>query len=193
MNAAGIELLKSFEGCKLTAYRCPANVWTIGYGITTGAISGFKVVKGLTITEEKAEELLMVALQKYEAAVDKHVKVKLNANQRSALASFCYNIGVSGFARSSAVRVLNQDDYDAVPAKMALWNKAKGKVLRGLVRRRKAEGELFMRPPVAPFSPAPTPVPVPAPKSKLTQPVIIGALFMGLIAALWERILGLFQ
>lgn len=146
MNEKGMKLLKSFEGCKLKAYKDAAGVWTIGYGITTGAIKGVVVKAGMKINQNEAEKYLAQALQKYERAVEVRVKVLINENQKAALTSFCYNIGIGGFSSSSALKSLNLGDYDAVPAKMALWNQAGGKVLRGLVRRRAAEGELFLLP-----------------------------------------------
>lgn len=145
MNDKGMKLLKSFEGRRLKAYKDVAGVWTIGYGHTNAAGEP-KVTRGVIITEDKCEAILRRDLRQYELAVATHVKVLLNANQRAALVSFCYNVGIGGFARSSVLRVLNRSDYDAVPAKLALWNKAGGRVLKGLVRRRGAEGDLFMTP-----------------------------------------------
>ena len=82
----------------------------------------------------------------FESAINNYVKVELNQNQFDALVSFVYNIGISGFKTSSALKRLNLQDFKAVPERMKLWNKVKGKVSRGLVRRRAAEAKLFLLP-----------------------------------------------
>ncbi|MCC2110947.1 MAG: lysozyme [Hyphomicrobiales bacterium] len=142
---AGIDLIKRFEGLRLTAYLDAVGIRTIGYGHTSMAGSP-RVTAGMTITEPQAEAILLNDLKKYEKAVRHAVEVPLNDNQYAALVSFCYNVGPGNFRKSSALRYLNQGHYDQVPRRLALWNKAGGRVLRGLVRRRKAEGELFATP-----------------------------------------------
>lgn len=150
MNKAGLELTKKWEGCKLEAYLCPAGVWTIGYGTTTGAVPGVTVKKGMKITKQKAEDLLSTGMKRYEQAVRDSVKVNMTSNQSAALSVFTYNIGVAGFKGSSALREINKSNYDIVPIKMALWNKARVNgelvVLKGLVNRRADEANLFMTP-----------------------------------------------
>lgn len=141
INEAGLALIKEFEGLRLTSYRCPAGVWTVGYGST-----GPHVVPGMTITEEEAETLLTDDLRRFEEGVEQLVEVPLNDNQFAALVSFAFNLGLGALSGSTLLRLLNEGDYASVPAQLARWNKAGGKVLAGLSRRREAEGELWSRP-----------------------------------------------
>ena len=101
----GLELIKEFEGCRLTAYKCPANVWTIGYGHTKG------VKQGQKITLSEAEELLKDDLKIYESYVNKYVKVSLNQNQFDALVSFTYNCGPGSLRVSALLKKLNSYNY----------------------------------------------------------------------------------
>ena len=133
-NSKGIELIKSFEGCSLVAYKCPANVWTIGYGHTHG------VTEGMSISQKQADELLKEDLAKYEKYVE-DTKLVLNENQFSALVSFVYNCGNGNLKKLIANRTLPE-----IAEAMLLYKKANGVVLNGLVRRRKAERELFLTP-----------------------------------------------
>ena len=137
LNADGIELIKRFEGLHLRA--CPAQVWTIGYG-HTGAVR-----EGQVIDESEAQQLLLADLAGAEKAVRRHVRVPLDDDQFSALVSFTFNLGEGNLRSSTLLRKLNAGDYDAVPSELARWVKAGGRTLAGLVRRRAAEGELFMR------------------------------------------------
>lgn len=133
---AGINLIKQFEGCRTTAYKCPAGVWTIGYGHTAG------VKQGQKITQAQAEEYLRRDLEKHEKNVTKYeAKYKWNQNEHDAMVSFAYNVGsidklTANGTRSKAV----------IAEKILLYNKAGGKVLSGLDKRRKAERELFLKP-----------------------------------------------
>ncbi|MDF2514624.1 MAG: muraminidase [Herbinix sp.] len=142
-NDTGIRLIKSFEGCKLTAYQCPAKKWTIGYG-HTGKVDGTSITKGMKITEAKAIELLKVDLISFEKSVNNLVKVNLTENQFAALVSFTYNVGAGNLKRSTLLRKLNAGDYIGAAAEFVKWNKAGGIVLAGLTRRRKEEQALFM-------------------------------------------------
>lgn len=134
----GIELIKHFEGCELEAYKCPAGVWTIGYGHIKG------VKEGMKITEHQAEEMLKSELHEYEGYINDYVTVPLNQNQFDAMVSWVYNLGGGNLRASTLLKVLNAGDYDGVPAQMLRWNKAGGKVLEGLTRRRQAEADLFV-------------------------------------------------
>jgi len=134
----GIELIKHFEGCELEAYKCPAGVWTIGYGHIKG------VKEGMTITESQAEEMLKSELNEYEGYINNLVTAELNQNQFDAMVSWVYNLGGGNLKASTLLKVLNSGDYDGVPAQMMRWNKAGGKVLEGLTRRRQAEADLFV-------------------------------------------------
>jgi GH24 family phage-related lysozyme (muramidase) len=138
MSQGGLDnLLKKFEGCKLKAYRCPANVCTIGYGHTSAA-GAPEVTDGLTITQERAEEILKVDILKYERAVEDLVKVELTQNQFDVLVDFAYNAGVGALKSSTLLKKVNAGKFDDVPAELMKWTKGGGKVLPGLVRRRQA-------------------------------------------------------
>jgi len=136
-GSKGIDLIKHFEGCELEAYKCPAGVWTIGYGHIKG------VKEGMTITEHQAEEMLKSELNEYEGYINNLVTAELNQNQFDAMVSWVYNLGGGNLKASTLLKVLNAGDYAGVPAQMMRWNKAGGKVLEGLTRRRQAEADLF--------------------------------------------------
>jgi len=140
MSQGGLDnLLKKFEGCKLKAYRCPANVCTIGYGHTSAA--GAPMVNdGMTITQAQAEDILKRDIVKYEIAVMDLVKVKLTQNQFDVLTDFAYNAGVGNLKSSTMLKKINSGNLDAVPSELMKWTKGGGKVLPGLVRRRQAAG-----------------------------------------------------
>lgn len=138
MKTVNKEIVKEFEGLRLEAYKCPADAWTIGYGHTLG------VIPGDVITEKEAEILLAEDLEDAESAVNEYVKVKLNQNQFDALVSFVYNLGAGNFKSSTLLRKLNAGDYLGAANEFKRWNKAGGKVLNGLVRRRAAECNLFI-------------------------------------------------
>jgi lysozyme len=139
MSQGGLDnLLKKFEGCKLKAYRCPANVCTIGYGHTSAA-GAPQVADGMIITQADAEDILKRDIVKYEIAVMDLVKVKLTQNQFDVLVDFAYNAGVGNLKSSTMLKKINSGDLDAVPAELMKWTKGGGKVLPGLVRRRQAE------------------------------------------------------
>lgn len=139
INEAGLRLLKNFEGVRLQAYRCPAGVVTIGYG-HTGMLNGKPLTMGTTITQDQAEALLKQDLVKYENYVNS-LKRDFNENQFSALTSFVYNCGLGSL--QSLCR--NRNNKQIAEA-LLLYNKAGGKVLAGLTKRRKAERELFLKP-----------------------------------------------
>lgn len=135
----GIDLIKSFEGCKLTAYKCPSGVWTIGYGHTNG------VKQGMKITKKQAEHYLKNDLKTYENYVNKYVKVKLNQNQFDALVSFTFNCGGGALKGSALLKRLNSGNYNAAANELLKWNKSNGIILVGLTRRRNAEKALFLK------------------------------------------------
>lgn len=137
ISAEGLSLIKKFEGCELEAYQCSAGVWTIGYGHTKD------IEEGMTITKEQAEEMLVDELHEYESYVNEYVTVELEQNQFDALVSWVYNLGPNNLKASTMLKVLNSGDFSGVPAQIKRWNKAGGKVLEGLIRRREAEALLF--------------------------------------------------
>lgn len=139
----GINLIKKFEGCRLTAYQDSVGVWTIGYGWTQ-PVDGKPVGKGMTITQQKADDLLKQGVIQYEAGVHGLVTVQLNQNQYDALVDFAYNLGVNALKGSTLLKKLNTGDYAGASNEFTKWNKAGGKELAGLTRRREAEKSLFL-------------------------------------------------
>lgn len=132
-----MSLIKQFEGCRLTAYLCPAGVWTIGWGRTTN------VKRGDTCTQAQADAWLTDEYDAFESKVRALIKVPVTANQLGALVCFAYNVGTGALASSTLLRVLNAGRYDDAALQFARWNKAGGKVLAGLTKRRAAEASLF--------------------------------------------------
>ena len=137
-SAEGLALIKKFEGLELKAYKCAAGVWTIGYGHTKD------VQEGDEWSESHADHMLEVELEEFEEYINDSVTVTLSQNQFDALVSWVYNLGPANLKASTMLKVLNSGDYEGVPAQIQRWNKAGGKVLEGLIRRRKAEALLFV-------------------------------------------------
>ena len=134
----GFDLIKHFEGCELEAYKCAAGVWTIGYGHTKD------VQEGDVWNKEKADFMLWRELEdEYEVYVNDLVTVPINQSQFDALVSWVYNLGPANLKNSTMLKKLNAGEYEEVPSQMKKWNKANGKVLEGLIRRRAAESLLF--------------------------------------------------
>lgn len=139
-----IDLIAEFEGFREDAYLCPAGVWTIGYGTTEASGVGLSVYPGRKISEVHARLYLGVAVEVFAAKIRPLIKVPLSLNEWAAILSLAYNIGPSAFRRSSVLRNLNAGARLASADAFLLWNKANGKVLKGLVRRREAERKLFL-------------------------------------------------
>lgn len=133
----GLDLIKQFESLQLKAYKCSANVWTIGYGHTKN------VKEGDCISQDQANCFLMRDLYSVELAIVRLVKVKLNQNQFDALCSLIFNIGISAFKKSTLLAKLNNGDYVGAAEQFRRWNKVNNVVMAGLVRRRQAEEDLF--------------------------------------------------
>ena len=133
----GVALIKKFEGCELDAYQCSANVWTIGYGHTRG------ISEGDTCTQAQADEMLIDDLQEFEGYVNELVDAELTQSQFDALVAWTYNLGPTNLKSSTLLKRLNEGDMADGPHQIRRWNKAGGKVLDGLVRRREAEALLF--------------------------------------------------
>ena len=143
LTREGLDLIKRFEGLRTTAYRCPSGVWTIGYGHTAAA--GEPAVRaGMTITAAEASEILARDVAAFAFGVEAALKVNLPPAQFSALVSFAYNVGLGNFRSSSVLKAVNGGDMAAVPRRLLLWNRAGGRVLPGLTRRRAAEAELLL-------------------------------------------------
>ncbi len=150
INAAGLSLVKQWEGLKTTAYQDVAGIWTIGYGHTSAA--GAPVVKpGMVISESRAEEILRADLAVFEERVERLVKVPLNDNQHAVLVSFDFNTGK--LHSSTLLKKLNAGDYDAVPSELMKWVNAGGERVKGLVNRRSAEAGLWTKGSITPAAP----------------------------------------
>jgi len=139
ISTAGIELIKSFEGVKLEAYQDQVGVWTIGYGHTAD------VRPGSQITPAEARGLLEVDEGRVSEGVCRLVTRPINQNQFDALVCFSFNLGLGALKRSSLLSKVNAGDFKGAADEFLKWTKAGGKELPGLVRRRKAERELFLR------------------------------------------------
>jgi lysozyme len=148
VSQTGIDLIKKFEGLHkvgddglIHSYRCVAGKWTIGYGSCKGVRSGMK------ITPAEAEQLLIDDIESHAKAIHRFVHVPLSQNQYDSLTSWIFNIGEGNFKSSTLLKKLNKGLYDEIPEQLNRWNKARvdGKLtpLRGLTRRRAAEGALF--------------------------------------------------
>jgi lysozyme len=144
LNKKGIEMMHKYEGIKLTAYLCPAKVWTIGYG-NTFYEDGTKVKQGDKITKERADQLFInITNKNFAEPLLKLIKVKLNENQFSALVCFAYNVGTGALAKSTLLRKVNINPNDlTIRNEFLKWNKAGGKVLNGLTKRRESEANLY--------------------------------------------------
>jgi lysozyme len=143
LNSAGIKLLHDFEGLRLTSYLCPAGVWTIGYG-NTFYEDGTPVRSGQTITKERAEQLFLLVANRFASDVQNLLRRTLNENQFSAIVSFAYNVGIGNLRKSTLLRKVNANPRDTtIRTEFLKWNKASGRELAGLTRRRQAEAVLY--------------------------------------------------
>lgn len=178
INQATVDLVKEFEGLRLKAYRDPVGVVTIGYGYTNRAGFGPGVDMGDVWTEDRAEEMLRKGLDVFADQIRPHFTREPNENQFGAMLSLTYNIGAGAFADSTCLRRFNEGDEEGAAEALTWFNKAGGKVLRGLVRRREAERQLFLTPaPEPPVNTSPEPVNE-APKSeRIGWGAIIRAIF----------------
>lgn len=134
----GKKLIKNFEGLRLKSYKCPAGVWTIGYGHT-----GADVKPNMTITKEEAEKLLDKDLVKFIRNVNNKVKVPLKQEHFDALVSFAFNVGNEAFNSSTLLKLLNQGKYLQAANQFSRWVYAGKNKSEGLIKRRKAEEEMF--------------------------------------------------
>jgi len=132
-------LVAGFEGGRLAAYRCPAGVWTVGYGAT-----GPDIHEGTVWTQAQADARLDADLQRFAAAVLGMAAVALEPHELAALTSFVFNVGAGALRKSTLLRKLNAGDRQGAAAEFARWNRSGGRVLPGLTRRRDAERRLFL-------------------------------------------------
>ena len=145
INDATLDLVKRFEGLRLDAYKDPVGVVTIGYGYTNRAGFGPGVQMGDRWTEAQAENMLREGLERFGARIEPMFSRPPNENKFGAFVSLAYNIGTTAFQKSTALRRFNAGDEEGAAEALTWFNKAGGKTLRGLVRRREAEKELFLR------------------------------------------------
>ena len=141
MNA--IDLIKQFEGFRAEAYKCPAGIWTIGYGTTQ--VDGQPVREGMTISREQALQYAQQEVNKLWSKIESILKVKINDNQMNALVDFAYNLGFNALKNSTLMRLINESKFDEAANQFSRWVYAGGKVLPGLVKRREAERQLFLQ------------------------------------------------
>jgi lysozyme len=148
LSDAGAHLIQHFEGClekqsdgRYRAYRCPANVLTIGWGTTNEGSNHFDTTSRWTA--EECHAAFLKDMQSFENGVKKLVKVELNQNRFDALTSFAYNCGLGNLKSSTLLKKVNARDWDGAAKEFRKWNKGGGKVLPGLVRRRDSEALLF--------------------------------------------------
>ena len=141
-SPAGIAHIREFEGERLRAYRCSANVLTIGVGHTSAA-GAPEVYEGMTISAEESAQILARDLQKFEAGVEKLLTTEVSQNQFDVLVSFAFNCGLGALQKSTLLKRVNEGKFDAVPGELMKWTKAGGREVAGLVRRRRAEAKLW--------------------------------------------------
>jgi lysozyme len=144
LGSKGLELIKSFEGLKLKPYLCSAKVPTIGYGNTFYENKAKVTLKDSAISEKRAVELLAWSLKGFEQYVDSYCVDIITQNQFDALVSFCYNLGPANLKSSTLLKKVNANPNDpTIRAEFLKWNKAGGRALAGLTRRRNAEADLY--------------------------------------------------
>lgn len=135
------KLIKEFEGCKLESYKCPAGIWTIGYGQTKG------IKQGMKWTQQEADDNL---LETCIGVIDEAIKASPillleDINKQAAIADFVYNLGITNYNRSKLKLRINQKNWVSAATEIKKWNKAGGDVLAGLVRRRQCEADLLLK------------------------------------------------
>ena len=146
LGSKGLELIKSFEGFYSKPYLDPIGIPTIGYGATYYPDKRKVTMKDKPLTEKEASDLLRVMMTNYENDVKRLVKRELNQNQFDALVSFTYNLGGANLGKSTLLKKVNANPCDkTIKDEFLKWNKAGGKVLNGLTRRRNAEAELYFK------------------------------------------------
>lgn len=159
VSQATVDLIKKWEGFEPKAYFdtiAKPPIWTIGYGTTARAGVGIEPRAGMVITEQEAAGYLKKTIDKFANAIRPHITRPINDNEFGAFVSLAYNIGPSAFVKSSALRLFNEGKKQEAASAILLWNKAGGKVVQGLINRRKEEHALFL-------SPVTQPKPLPKP------------------------------
>jgi lysozyme len=145
INKEALDLIKKWEGFRATAYKDAVGIWTIGYGTTANAGVGIDPKAGMNISESQAESYLRAAVTKFGDSIRSKMTMQPNENEFGAMVSLAYNIGPGAFGKSSVLRLFNEDHKKEAADAFLLWNKAGGKVLRGLTNRRIEERALFLK------------------------------------------------
>lgn len=192
INSAALRLIKEFEGFEAEAYKDPVGIVTIGYGTTAAAGVGISPKLGDKITEAQATDYLKRAVDKFAAQILPKITRTPTGNQFGAMVSLAYNIGPGAFNKSTVLRRFNAGDISGAADAFLMWNKAGGKVLAGLTRRRKAERELFLTPDSATKLPS-TPVDVKeTQKTEHVAPVMLTpSIWSQIVAAILAILKGL--
>jgi len=145
ISKKGIDLIARFEGFRAKPYHCSAGVSTIGYGTTIYPNGKHVTMKDRAITKESAKSMMKYMIDRdYGEAVNRYVKVPLTQNQYDALVSFTYNLGKGALKSSTLLKRVNQGKMKKASKEFLKWTHSNGKVLTGLVKRRKAESEMFL-------------------------------------------------
>jgi len=144
LSQKGLDLIKSFEGLSLVPYVCAGGINTIGYGNTYYTNGKRVLLSDQAITKQEAEELLKLSVSTYEKAVDSFCRDDISQSQFDALCSFAYNVGTGNLQKSTLIKKVNANPSDpAIKLEFLKWNKAGGRALTGLTRRRQAESDLY--------------------------------------------------
>jgi len=140
-----INMIKMFEGFRAKPYKCPAGVPTIGYGSTFYSNGKKVTLKDKPITEQDATNLLTTVVTNFSSGVSKLLKIQVTQNQFDALVDFAYNVGIGNLKSSTLLKKVNAKNFSGAALEFIKWNKADGKVLPGLTKRRTAEKDLFIK------------------------------------------------
>ena len=140
-----INMIKMFEGFRAKPYKCPAGVPTIGYGSTFYSNGKKVTLKDKPITEQDATNLLTTVVTNFSSGVSKLLKIQVTQNQFDALVDFAYNVGIGNLKSSTLLKKVNAKNFSGAALEFIKWNKAVGKVLPGLTKRRTAEKDLFIK------------------------------------------------
>jgi len=140
-----INMIKMFEGFRAKPYKCPAGVPTIGYGSTFYSNGKKVTLKDKLITEQDATNLLTTVVTNFSSGVSKLLKIQVTQNQFDALVDFAYNVGIGNLKSSTLLKKVNAKNFSGAALEFIKWNKADGKVLPGLTKRRTAEKDLFIK------------------------------------------------
>jgi len=144
INEAGLGIIKRFEGWSSSAYKCPAGRWTIGYGATWDIRGNAVTSSHRDITKAQGDALLRREIRHVEAAISRLITAELTDNMFSSIASWSFNVGTGNFQRSTLRMKLNRGDYEGAADELPKWRRAGGRILKGLVTRRRYERALFL-------------------------------------------------